>query len=118
MLCPQRNRFSLYFHNHVTCLCTVLLEDMSCFFACSRETASHKTVYLWVMKNCCVMSNMWLSIMLKQREGCVVGCIHLTQNRSVNIQGGNPASHHRCWSEHGGSVLQPSQAIPHMIIHH
>lgn len=51
MFCPQRNCFSLYFHNHITCSCIVLLKDMSCFFA------SHKTVYLWVMTNCCVMSN-------------------------------------------------------------
>jgi hypothetical protein len=31
MLCPQTNCFSLYFHNNVTCLCIVLLKDMSCF---------------------------------------------------------------------------------------
>jgi hypothetical protein len=51
--------------------------------------------------------------MLKQREGCVVGCIHLTQNRSVNTQGGNPASHHRCWSEHGGWICSSAITDDH-----
>ena len=50
MLCPQKNCLSSHYHKNITCL------RVGHLMICQVFSVSCKTVYRWVMTNCCFMS--------------------------------------------------------------